>query len=115
MYLPRSPTTIVLLETIMTITNLKTVTAIEETIEETIETEATLTTVTAVTTTIGETMTILATLAAVRGELQIVWVKQTTRMDLPPTIHNLENLPPRKGVIMIMIMIIQKIMERRII
>ena len=45
------------------------------------------------------------------GELQIVRVKQTTRMDLPPTIHNLANLPPRKGVIMI----IQKIMERRII
>jgi hypothetical protein len=111
MYLPRSPTTIVLLEIIMTITNLETVTAIGETIGETIETEVTLTTVTAVTTTIGETMTILATLAAVRGELQIVRVKQTTRMDLPPTRHNLANLPPRKGVIMI----IQKIMERRII
>ena len=94
----------------MTITNLETVTAIEETIEETIETEATLTTVTAATTTIGETMTILAILAAVR-ELQIVRVKKTTRMDLPPTIHNLAILPPRKGVIMI----IQKIMERRII
>ena len=64
MYLPRSPTTIVLLETIMTITNLETVTAIEETIEETIETEATLTTVTAATTTIGETMTILAILGS---------------------------------------------------
>ena len=96
MYLPRSPTTIVLLETIMTITNLETVTAIEETIEETIETEATLTTVTAVTTTIGETMTILATLAR-SGGLQIVRVKQTTRMDLPPTIHNLANLPPQEG------------------
>ena len=48
----------------MTITNLETVTAIEETIEETIETEATLTTVTVATTTIGETMTILAILGS---------------------------------------------------
>lgn len=80
----------------MTITTLATVAAMTGTIGETL---ATLATVTAMMTETGEIMTTLTILIVVREKLQIVRVKPVIRMEGRPMTRNLENLPPKRGAL----------------